>query len=177
MQNVECINIFGNQKVSTPFLKTCLRLHIPVIFYSSNGHFNGKIVNPDYINSAIQRRQAILGADLDFSLDVSKALIRAKINNQISLLEHYDFGLNTDEAKSLDKLFKHYVNVENITSIDQLRGIEGSAALLYFKAVDTFLPDDMKIETRSQHPPKNRANSLLSMGYSILHHDEFKWLY
>lgn len=54
-----------------------------------------------------------------------------------------------------------------------MRGIEGSAASVYFSQFDTMLrsPKGYRFETRSRRPPLNEVNAVLSFVYTLLAHD------
>ena len=56
---------------------------------------------------------------------------------------------------------------------DSLRGLEGSAAVGYFrglaKLVVPTVPDSLRYTTRSRRPPLDRFNALLGFGYGLLH--------
>jgi len=58
------------------------------------------------------------------------------------------------------------------TSIDSLRGYEGSIGGYYFRALpDLIVPEageEMKPDGRSRRPPRDRCNALLSFGYALL---------
>ena len=64
--------------------------------------------------------------------------------------------------------------LETAESIDCMRGIEGAAASIYFRAFDKMLKvsdDDMLFVKRSRRPPENRFNALLSFVYMLLKND------
>jgi CRISPR-associated protein Cas1 len=56
---------------------------------------------------------------------------------------------------------------------DSLRGLEGSAAVGYFrglaKLVAPSVPETLRYATRSRRPPLDRFNALLGFGYGLLH--------
>lgn len=59
-------------------------------------------------------------------------------------------------------------------SIDSLRGIEGSAARLYFQAYASILPPSFGFQGRQRRPPPDPVNALLSLGYTLLHGEMHK---
>ena len=56
---------------------------------------------------------------------------------------------------------------------DSLRGLEGSAAVGYFRGLARLLgptvPESLRYTTRSRRPPLDRFNALLGFGYGLLH--------
>ncbi len=56
---------------------------------------------------------------------------------------------------------------------DSLRGLEGSAAVGYFRGlarlINPTVPESLHYSTRSRRPPLDRFNAVLSFGYGLLH--------
>ena len=60
------------------------------------------------------------------------------------------------------------------SSLDMLRGLEGSAAAAYFDVIDDMIlqgKDTFFFHERSRRPPMDAFNALLSFAYSLLAHD------
>lgn len=60
------------------------------------------------------------------------------------------------------------------SSLDMLRGLEGSAAAAYFNVIDDMIlqgKDTFFFHERSRRPPMDAFNALLSFAYSLLAHD------
>src|SRR5690606_29095509 len=60
------------------------------------------------------------------------------------------------------------------TSVDELRGLEGDAARLYFHVFDKLIRvecPDLRFQGRSRRPPKDPVNALLSFLYTLVTHD------
>lgn len=55
------------------------------------------------------------------------------------------------------------------TTLDGLRGLEGAAARDYFDAFGPVLPPELGFAGRNRRPPKDPANALLSLSYTLLH--------
>lgn len=65
-------------------------------------------------------------------------------------------------------------NARRCTDVDQLRGIEGEAASIYFARFDDLISMNRDVFTfrcRSRRPPLDPMNALLSFLYSMLTHD------
>jgi CRISPR-associated protein Cas1 len=62
--------------------------------------------------------------------------------------------------------------VPSAKSADSLRGLEGIAAKAYFGSIGQMLgasvPDELRPQGRTKHPPRDRFNCLLSFGYGLL---------
>ena len=87
-------------------------------------------------------------------------------------------GTSNDEENSLRKaaylLEEQLLLLETADTIDSMRGIEGSAASIYFRVFDHMMKtedNEMLFEKRSRRPPENRTNALLSFVYMLLKND------
>lgn len=58
---------------------------------------------------------------------------------------------------------------EPVAATETLLGIEGAAAREYFAAIAALLPDSIGFKSRNRRPPRDPANALLSLGYTLLH--------
>lgn len=53
-------------------------------------------------------------------------------------------------------------------TMDELRGIEGEAASIYFSLLDGCLVGDWTFEKRTRRPPEDHINALLSLTYTMM---------
>jgi CRISPR-associated protein Cas1 len=59
-------------------------------------------------------------------------------------------------------------------TLDEVRGVEGEAAGIYFGSFDDLIvsqKDEFRFKQRSRRPPLDRVNALLSFLYGVLAHD------
>jgi CRISPR-associated protein Cas1 len=77
--------------------------------------------------------------------------------------------LNTRQfQKSLKQITDCMRRLNSAADIETLRGIEGTAAAIYFEQLAQFFPEQIPFEERSRQPPRNAANALLSWTYTIV---------
>lgn len=88
-----------------------------------------------------------------------------------------DHALRVDTQKlqaSIDRLKGLYPLVTAETSLDALRGEEGSGAQAYFDVLDDMIlqnKSDFFFHARSRRPPLDNVNAMLSFAYSLLGND------
>ena len=54
---------------------------------------------------------------------------------------------------------------------DRLNGIEGAAAAAYFRALSECFAPSYQFSGRNRRPPRDGVNALLSLSYTLLHHE------
>lgn len=174
IENVEGITVIGNGQITTYCIGECLKRGIDIQYYSGKGFYFGKIVSTKHVNTRRQRKQMKLTDDGNFSLELSKVILKAKINNQIVLLRRYqrnsDFFVE-DEIRQMKVLESKIDYAENLSVV---LGYEGSAARQYFKGLSHLIKSqDFKFKGRNRMPPKDPFNSMLSFGYTIMINDVY----
>ena len=65
--------------------------------------------------------------------------------------------------------------IRHVASVESLLGLEGAAAVRYFACFAELLmpnvPQELRWTKRSQHPPLDRLNALLSFFYGLVHRE------
>ncbi|OUO35071.1 CRISPR-associated endonuclease Cas1 [Olsenella sp. An290] len=163
---VESISVFGQAQLSTQLIRECIARDVPIIYYSDDGHYFGKVESFDRIDPIRHKMQMYASDDSTFSLGIARSIVDAKVRNSLTyLLRRSDVYVFTD--KELQPLGHSIQRIQECTSIDELMGYEGNAARTYFQCLSRLLPDEFAFSGRSARPPKDPFNSMLSFGYSI----------
>src|SRR5699024_3242826 len=105
-------------------------------------------------------------------LPFAQQFVVGKISNCRVFLRR---NAKVDASSIVDRLGVAAKEAERATSIQQLLGIEGSAARTYFQAFASLFGDQEKSPVRSfdfagrnRRPPTDPVNALLSFGYALL---------
>jgi CRISPR-associated protein Cas1 len=168
--------VYGNVQLSTQAIETLLEEGIPTAFLSVYGQFKG-ILSPVQTKSpALRMAQFISFHDSMVRLNLAREIIRSKISNCRVLLMRSlradDNELSPSDDESVESLKEFIRLTESANSIEELLGIEGSAARIYFqnfiKMLKTSEKFDFDFKERNRRPPKDPVNALLSFGYSLL---------
>lgn len=174
IENVDGITIMGNAQLTTQCIGECLRRGIAVQYYSSKGSYFGKLSSTQHVNTKRQKAQAKLSDDKDFSLKISKIIIKAKIKNQIVLLRRYQRTSDVKVNEEINMMTILEKKIDGVKSIPELIGYEGNAARTYFKGLNLLVNvPGFHFNGRNRQPPKDEFNSMLSLGYSILMNEIF----
>ncbi|KJR40057.1 CRISPR-associated protein Cas1 [Candidatus Magnetoovum chiemensis] len=158
--SISRIVIIGRSPFSGGVVYRALREDIPITFIDimgrPTGHFHPE--NKEYPELlALQKQYA---ANENNCLTFAKEIVSAKIHNCDVLLRRN--SIKSDELESI--LYK----INDASNLDVLRGLEGSAAKIYFNELSNLvLPFEFK--RRVYHPPDGPVNVMLSLGYTLLY--------
>jgi len=159
-QTVEQIVLMGNPQVTGDAFVYALELGMPIHYLSSFGKYLGSALPGESRNGALRLAQYGLYHDETRRLELVKQIVMAKIHNQYGVL--YRHGQTESPLKQRKKL------VQDQSTLDQVRGIEGMAAREYFGCWGAMLGDRWTFAGRNRRPPTDPVNALLSFAYGLL---------
>lgn len=124
-------------------------------------------------NDAARRiLQYKLSLSVPFRILLSRNFVSRKIQAQADLIQAIASDASTTASelvRSAEQIHKFANQAENAAGTAELRGIEGTAARLYFSALGTVLPKSLGFAGRNRRPPRDPFNAVLSLGYTLLH--------
>ena len=127
------------------------------------GVFDADVVEPP---ADLVSLQAAATADPMVRLEISRPLIAAKLWNYAALAEAVPGRSPGDLAGQLRELSSRALQ---IGAIDQLLGIEGTAARLWYSSLGSRLPIEFPFERRVAPEAEDPVNALLNLGQVVLH--------
>jgi len=165
---LEQILIFGRSQVTTDVVRACLRRNIPIAYLSRLGYCYGRLVPIERGYRRLAHLQQALPEE--WRLQTAAQMVRAKLLNSRVLLMRQLRQRPTETGdltlRSLEHLAAQALEAK---SLDQLRGIEGAAAALYFPELGNCLQQrGFVLLNRTRQPPTNPVNAMLSFGYMVL---------
>jgi CRISPR-associated protein Cas1 len=171
--------VFGNVTVSPFLLGACGEHGIGVTFLTENGRFLARATGPTGGNVLLRREQYRRADDPATTAAVARAVVTAKVINARNVLlrslrDHAPGGDGDRRQPAATELAKLLDALDRSGDADQVRGLEGLAARLYFEAFDDLIRqqrDRFAFAGRSRRPPLDPINALLSFLYALLRHD------
>jgi CRISPR-associated endonuclease Cas1 len=107
----------------------------------------------------------------------AEALVLGKLHNSRILLlrlnRRHDSAIAEQAIADLAKLIDKAPSAD---SLDALRGYEGQGARVYFRGLASLFAEPFRFEQRTIRPPKDPVNSMLSLGYTLLHHNLYSFV-
>jgi CRISPR-associated protein Cas1 len=167
-QQVRAIYCYGAVQITAQAVETCLDLGIDVAYFSPAGRFIGMLRGLPASGVDARRGQYRLFDLPGVRLQLAREAIRAKIHNQRVMLMRN--GEVPDRVLKLMATFRD--TTQSTRDMNELLGVEGSAAALYFEQFESMLKrrEDWKFDWRGRNrrPPRDPVNALISLGYSML---------
>jgi CRISPR-associated protein Cas1 len=172
------LNLMGNVQVSTQAIQSLCYEDVPICYFSQGGWFYGITKGLNTKNVFLRKAQYRLAEEDWFALSFAKQLVAGKIRNQRTMLQRNHVE---PKAVTLQQMRVMAERAEQAENIEELLGIEGNAARLYFgdfagmikSEDDADVPKQFKFDfsQRNRRPPRDAVNALLSFSYSLLAKD------
>lgn len=169
LAHTTAVIVLGNVSITTPAMKRLMQTGIDVVFLTSRGAYQGRLVGPLSKFGLLRHRQYERVRDAAFSLETAQAIVRAKCLNMRTLLQRYQREAPPDALRSsIERLGTLAERALRTTRVSALRGVEGSASAAYFSVFRCLFKRDWPFEKRMRRPPPDPVNVLLSFGYTLL---------
>lgn len=166
---LQALLLFGSVQVTTQALRQLLAHEIETAFLTMDGRLLGQLTPVTPKNVFLRMSQVRCFDDTEFTMQVAKAVVDAKVSNALVLLT--EFQRNHPEADirpSINSLRVVVAGIPEVTSQESLLGVEGNAASVYWQAFGKMCRGEMEFTQRVKRPPTDPVNSLLSFGYSMV---------
>lgn len=179
LHTLQSIITFSYAGASSALMGACAERQIGLAFCTPRGRFLARISGEGNGNVLLRRAQYRLADHPAQYCAVSRAMIFGKLYNARWSIERTrrDHGLRVDSEKlaaASQQLRGLLPQVQEASSPEELRGLEGVGASTYFGVFDELILGDKAtffFHGRNRRPPLDPVNALLSFAYSLLAHD------
>jgi CRISPR-associated protein Cas1 len=174
VNQISHVSIFGNVQLTASSVQGLCWADKPIAHFSYGGWFYGLTQGLGLKNVFLRREQFRRAEDDAFCLRIARQIVATKIRNQRTLLQRNHIEPPRDILKRLKALANQVLGAE---SLEELLGLEGLAARLYFESFRGMLkldPEDedaaveFDFRQRNRRPPRDPVNAMLSFAYSLL---------
>lgn len=170
---VDGVVILGRATISPAAVVELLERKIPLSFLTSTGRYLGRLEPELTKNIFVRSAQWKAIAPSEQALHMVRGFIRGKLKNyRNTLLRAQREATDLNVQTALTQIEQAIAPIERTTSIDSLRGLEGSGSAAYFGSFNPLIrAEGFRFEARRRRPPTDPVNALLSLGYALLRHD------
>lgn len=173
LENIICFTYKG---ASPALMGACAEHKIGLSLFSPRGKFLTRSVGKEYGNVLLRKEQYRISDNVERSCGYAKNMITGKVfNSRWSIertLRDHAYRVERDSLKKISMiLYENLPNIQNVSNLDTLRGLEGKCAEYYFSVFDEMIlnqKNDFVFKNRNRRPPLDNVNALLSFTYTIL---------
>jgi CRISPR-associated protein Cas1 len=185
--------LMGGVGATTPAMLALLDQGAGLTLISSGGRIRGRLMAAEARNLPLRHKQYARSTDEKFCLAISRAIVIGKLKNCRTMARRVMRGRKSQAAKDqepkaqnpnpqgqngegggagehpevarLNEAIKGALTAKDLA---ELRGQEGMGSKAYFSILKGALREEMSFEKRTRRPPKDPANALLSLAYTLL---------
>ncbi|MEG4446278.1 CRISPR-associated endonuclease Cas1 [Microcoleus sp. AT9_B5] len=176
VNRVSHIVLFGCCNLSHGAVSLALQRRIPVMFLSHQGRYFGRLEAEGMAEVEYLAKQVLLSQNPEFVLRQAQSIVAAKLHNSRILLMRLNrrkHHRKEEVVKAIADLAELMTKVPATESVEVLFGYEGQGAHVYFQAFGSLLSEPFVFEKRTRRPPTDPVNSMMSLGYTLLHQNIF----
>lgn len=169
--------VFGNVLLSPFLIHRFAEDGRNIVWFDQNGQFRARLAGPVSGNVLLRRAQHEAYGDACRRKALARRFVAGKIRNARHVLlrgmrDNPELACRLEPvARELETALKE---VNRSEDLDELRGIEGRAAAVYFSVLSSLILVDvptLRFEVRTKRPPRDPVNALLSFAYALLVND------
>lgn len=176
LHTLEGIYSFTYAGATPALMGKCAEMGINMVFYSPFGKFLARTNGKERGNILLRMEQFRIADNKAESCKFGRNFITGKVFNAKWVLERatrdHPERVPVEKIKAATAMLTEAVKeIRSCCDLNELQGIEGKAAQIYFDCFDHLIlrqKDDFVFKTRTRRPPADRVNALLSFAYSIL---------
>ena len=174
LEALDAVVVLGGAQITMQALDACVGRGIRVAALHRGGGV--RFVVNGATNGNVHLRKALFEAVTDDSrsLDLSRAIVAAKLQNSRKVVGRWsrdekDAVGSKRLADRSEQIRRRIARLVEATTGDHVRGIEGDAARIYFRAVEQVVADaEFGFSSRTRRPPRDPINAMLSFCYGLL---------
>ena len=174
LEAVDALIILGGAQITAQALDACVKRGVQVSSLRMSGAIRFLVGRPTSGNVHLRSAQYRVVGDESRSMKIAKSIIAAKIQSSSKVVNRWARDENDPhlkarlESRSV-QIRERIARLASADTADHVRGIEGDAARIYFRAIRQVLADcELKFSGRNRRPPRDPVNALLSFCYSML---------
>ena len=174
LEALDAVVVLGGAQVTMQALDACVRRGVRVAALNRGGAV--RFLVSGATNGNVHLRTSLFQAvsDESRSLELSRAVVAAKLQNSRRVVGRWsrdekDATGSKRLAERSEQIRQRIVRLVDAVTGDHLRGIEGDAARIYFRALEQAVATaDLEFSSRTRRPPRDPVNAMLSFCYGML---------
>jgi len=177
IENVDQLYVFGSLDTNSAALNFLGQNQILIHFFDYYENYTGSFMPREYLlsgKSLIQ--QAKFHLNLKKRLELARKIVDGAVFNMLKNLKYYH-NRGKDLSSVIQEIDQLSEKISTVNTIEELMGIEGMIRQTYYQAFDIILNDEFQFEYRSQQPPHNELNAMISFGNMLCYAECLRAIY
>ena len=174
LEGIDAVVILGGAQMTMQALDACVARGVRVSALRPGGAVRFVVNGPTGGN--VHLRMALLRAVTDdlMALALAKAIVAAKLQSSVRVVarssrDEKDVAQREGLAERADQIRLRIARLEDAPNPDHVRGIEGDAARIYFRAMGSAVASaELGFSVRTRRPPRDPINAMLGFCYGLL---------
>lgn len=164
---LERVVVLGPSHLTSAALTLCADEQVELVVVSHGARVMTRLGASEkgLATRAAQHRRA---TDSTFCIAFARVVVRGKVRNQRRLLGRSRTATLESVSAARTALGALIDRVPAVETLAALRGVEGRASALYFRALRTLVNPEFGFRGRSRRSPRDAANAMLSFAYTLL---------
>jgi len=170
VEGLRDVMALGNVSFTADAIHLLHRNGISLSLLSSNGtYLRGRLAQDSSDRALSRLLQFQAYEDVVWQLSYARHTVIDKLVSAQTALRHYQRQGKKLTPDILQQFDRSAESARTATTVDQLRGVEGRGAALWFGEYGKLFGVNWKFDGRNRRPPRDPINSLLSLGYMQLY--------
>ena len=165
LHNLQAIVTFGYTGASPALMGACAQRNISLSCMSGNGRFLARVTGEVKGNVTLRKQQYRISDNKDESVHIARWILERAVRD-------HSIRLDTENIKNKSMFLAQSMGKIRVCEhADELLGLEGEAASVYFSVFDDLILQQKEVfyfHGRNKRPPLDYVNAMLSFGYSLL---------
>ena len=176
LHHLGSLMLFGNAMISPQAMHRCAEEGRAINLMDYAGRFKARVVGPTCGNVLLRQAQYEAHRDEARAVEIARAIVAGKIKNTYqAVMRAARETKSAEDALALREcggaLRALLESLPQQKTTDNVRGVEGQAAALYFETFGAMISvpaEEFSFRLRTRRPPRDRVNALLSFLYALL---------
>lgn len=170
VENTAEIMIFGEVSINKKLLDFLSQQEVILHFFNYYGYYSGSFYPREHYNSGYMTlKQCEHYLDEEKRMELARGFVGGAVVNIKKVLSYYQ-NRGADLTLSIQQIENLEEQIPDQRSTGALMAIEGNIRDFYYRAFNKIINDNrFKFEERTRRPPKNRLNTLISFGNSLVY--------
>lgn len=174
LEAIDAVVVLGGGQLTSQAMDECVRRGVRVAALRRSGAIRFVVGGATGGNVHLRSAQHRASIDEDRSLAIAKSIVAAKLQNCRTVVSRWSRDDPDDDrsrklGERAESIRQRIARLPEAESGDHVRGIEGDAARVYFRAVRQALAKSrFPFLGRRRRPPRDPTNALLGFCYGLL---------